>query len=160
MEAIELLTSSIRASERALAEQMLPALKAGMLLLADRGYPSYRLSCAAQATGAELLWWAAADRHLLVQRVLPDGAYLSRLTDPADSHRQANKRARSRKAGRVPPAPLQPRGPVVRVVEASSPCAPVTAPYGPATTGSSPHCSTRRRHPRGSWPPPTPGAGR
>ncbi|MEU5547770.1 IS4 family transposase [Streptomyces sioyaensis] len=115
---IDAVFGTYRTSERALAEQMLPALKTGMLLLADRGYPSYRLWCAAQATGADLLWRAAADRHLPVQRVLADGSYLSRLTNPADSHRQANKRGRSRKAGRVPPAPLQPRGPVVRVVEA------------------------------------------
>jgi hypothetical protein len=107
-----------RSSERALAERLLPALKAGMLLLADRGYPSYRLWCAARATGADLLWRVAADRHLPVQQVLPDGSYLTRLTDPADSHRQANKRARRRKAGQAPPAPLAPRGPVVRVVEA------------------------------------------
>jgi hypothetical protein len=64
------------------------------------------------------LWRVAADRHLPVQRVLPDGSCLSRLTDSADSHRQANKRARRGKAGHAPPAPLAPRGPVVRVVEA------------------------------------------
>lgn len=115
---IDAVFGTYRSGERALAEQLLPALKVGMLLLADRGYPGYRLWCAAQATGADLLWRVPADRHLPVQRVLPDGSYLSRLTDPADSHRQANKRARCRKAGHAPPAPLAPRGPVVRVVEA------------------------------------------
>ena len=107
-----------RTGERALAEQILPALKAGMLLLADRGYLSYELWCAARDTGADLLWRVPADRHLPVGRVLPDGSYLSRLTDPADSRRQAKKRGRNRKAGLAPPPPIAPRGPVVRVVEA------------------------------------------
>ncbi|MGA5507051.1 IS4 family transposase [Streptomyces umbrinus] len=106
-----------RTGERSLAERMLPALQVGMLL-ADRGFFSYRLWCAAQATGAHLLWRVQADLHLPVQRVLPDGSFLSRLTDPADSTRQAKKRARRRQAGKAQPAPLAPRGPVVRVVEA------------------------------------------
>lgn len=105
-------------SERTLAERMLPALRAGMLLLADRGFPSYRLWCAAQATGAHLVWRVPADRQLPVQQVLPDGSFLSRWTDPADSTRQAKKRARRRQAGKTPPTPLAPRGPVVRVVGA------------------------------------------
>ncbi|WP_434599795.1 IS4 family transposase [Streptomyces sp. A5-4] len=114
---VDAVFGTYRSGERALAERLLPALKVGMLLLADRGYPGYRLWCAAQATGADLLWRVPADRLLPVQRVLPDGSYLSRLTDPADSHRHALKRARHRKAGQAPPAPLAPRGPVVRVVE-------------------------------------------
>ncbi|MCX5355829.1 IS4 family transposase [Streptomyces mirabilis] len=107
-----------RTGERALAERILPALRPGMLVLADRGFFSYRLWCAAQATEAHLLWRVQADLHLPVQRVLPDGSFLSRLTDPADSTRHAKKRARRRKAGQAPPPPLAPRGPVVRVVEA------------------------------------------
>jgi hypothetical protein len=59
-----------------------------MLLPADRGCPSYRLWGAAAAP-AELLWRIQADLHLPVQRVLRDGSYLSRWTDPADSRRQA-----------------------------------------------------------------------
>jgi hypothetical protein len=88
------------------------------MLLADRGFPGYRLWCAAAATGADLLWRIQADLHLPVQRVLRDGSYLSRWTDPADPRRQAKKRARHRKAGIPPPAALPARGPVVRVVEA------------------------------------------
>ena len=107
-----------RTGERALAQRILPSLKTGMLLLADRGYPSYTLWCAAQATGAHLLWPVQADLHLPVGRVLPDGSYLSRLTDPADSRRHAKHRARNRKAGHAPPTPLAPRGPVVRVIQA------------------------------------------
>ncbi|MCW2863573.1 MAG: transposase family protein [Actinoallomurus sp.] len=89
-----------------------------MLLLADPGFPSYWLWCAAQATGAHLLWRVQADLQLPVQRLLPDSSYLSRWTDPADSRRQANKRAYNRRAGHQPPAPQAPRVPVVRVVEA------------------------------------------
>ena len=108
-----------RTGERALAERLLTALHGGMLLLADRGFFSYRLWCATRTTGAHLLWRVQADLHLPVQQVLPDGSFLSRLTDPADSTRQAKKRARRRQAGKAQPAPLAPRGPVVRVVEAA-----------------------------------------
>ncbi|MER8073827.1 IS4 family transposase [Streptomyces sp. NPDC094034] len=107
-----------RTGERALAERMLPALGPGILLLADRGFFSYRLWRAAQATQAHLLWRVQADLHLPVQQVLPDGSFLSRLTDPADTTRHARKKARRRKAGQAPPPPPVPRGPVVRVVEA------------------------------------------
>jgi len=115
---IDAVLGGYRASERALAESLLPALGTGMLLLADRGFPGYRLWCAAASTGADLLWRVQSDLHLPVQKVLPDGSYLSRWTDPADSKRQARKRGYNRSKGRNPPQPLPPRGPVVRVVEA------------------------------------------
>lgn len=88
------------------------------MLLADRGFPSYRLWCAAGATGADLLWRVQSDLHLPVQRALPDGSYLSRWTDPADSKRHVRKRSYHRSTGRKPPASEPPAGPVVRVVEA------------------------------------------
>ncbi|MDT0469995.1 hypothetical protein [Streptomyces gibsoniae] len=62
--------------------------------------------------------WLSPAPTVAIRELAPDGSYLTRLTDPADSHRQANKRGRRRKAGQAPPAPLAPRGPVVRVVEA------------------------------------------
>jgi len=45
-----------RDGEAALAEPLLDALSAGMLLLADRGFFSYALWRKASATGADLLW--------------------------------------------------------------------------------------------------------
>jgi hypothetical protein len=115
---IDAIWGTYRASERALAECLLPVLAKGMLLLADRGFPSYQLWCATVATGADLLWRVQSDLHLPVQQVLPDGSYLSRWTDPADSKRHAKKRSYNRSRGHQPPAPQPPRGPVVRVVEA------------------------------------------
>ena len=46
--------------ERALAGDLLGELRAGMLLLADRGFYGYRLWTAAAGTGADLLWRVTA----------------------------------------------------------------------------------------------------
>ena len=43
-------------SEPVLSRQLLPRLRAGMLLLADRGFYGFELWQAARATGADLLW--------------------------------------------------------------------------------------------------------
>ena len=115
---IDAVWGGYRVGERELAERLLPGLAKGMLLLADRGFPGFRLWCAALSTGAELLWRVRDDLHLPVQRVLPDGSYLSRWTDPADSKRQAKRRAYNRARGHQPPCAQPPRGPVVRVIDA------------------------------------------
>lgn len=87
--------------ERALASEAMTALRAGMLMMADRGFLSHELWQAAAATGAQLLWRASNVFTLPVLHVLADGSYLSQLA-PA-------KTARSRQAG---------WGPItVRVVE-------------------------------------------
>lgn len=65
--------------ERTLATQVLPALRPGMLLLADRGFTSYELWQTAAATGADLLWRATSVFSLPVLQELPDGSYLSHL---------------------------------------------------------------------------------
>ena len=62
--------------ERALARQLLPALRAGMLLLADRGYYSLSLWREAAATGADLLWRVKGNLPLPAVAVLPDGSWL------------------------------------------------------------------------------------
>ncbi|WP_225851333.1 IS4 family transposase [Streptomyces sp. HPF1205] len=67
--------------ERTLAHRLLPHLTAGMLLLADRGFPSFGLWEKAAATGAELLWRASDSFTLPVVEALPDGTYLSRLRE-------------------------------------------------------------------------------
>ncbi|MFF7191549.1 IS4 family transposase [Streptomyces sp. NPDC008222] len=70
---------SIEAGERALFERLLDRLAPGMLLLADRGFPSYDLYTAAAVTGAELLWRVSASFALPVKKRLADGTCLSEL---------------------------------------------------------------------------------
>jgi hypothetical protein len=70
---------SIEVGERALFKRLLDRLAPGMLLLADRGFPSYDLYTAAAATGAELLWRVSASFALPVKKRLADGTYLSEL---------------------------------------------------------------------------------
>jgi hypothetical protein len=65
--------------EMTLAQEVVPALEKGMLCLADRFFPSYRLWQAAAQTGADLLWRTRQNARLEVDRRLPDGSYLSRL---------------------------------------------------------------------------------
>jgi thymidylate kinase len=65
--------------EMTLAQEVVPALEKGMLCLADRFFPSYRLWQAAARTGADLLWRTRQNARLEVDRRLPDGSYLSRL---------------------------------------------------------------------------------
>lgn len=78
---------SIAVGERALFERLLDRPTPGMLLLADRGFPSCDLYTAAAATGAELLWRVSASFTLPVQKRLPDGTYLSELRGTRRSER-------------------------------------------------------------------------
>ena len=72
---------SLDRGEVTLAAPLLPRLRAGMLLWADRNFLGYRLWTAAAATGAELLWRAKNNLHLPLRQALPDGSYLSTLID-------------------------------------------------------------------------------
>jgi hypothetical protein len=65
--------------EITLAQAVVPALKKGMLCLADRFFPSYELWQQAAQTGAELLWRVRQNARLEGDRRLPDGSYLSRI---------------------------------------------------------------------------------
>ena len=90
--------------ERDLARQLLGSLRAGMLLLADRGFYSYRLWGEAAATGAHLLWRVKASQHLPVTRELPDGSWLTHVNDPeAVTARARRNGARRRRGSRLPP---------------------------------------------------------
>lgn len=103
--------------ERALASQLLDRLHGGMLLLADRGFYSYELWTAA-AAGAQLLWRAADSMHLPVVRELPDGSFLTRLSDPREVSRRLHKNGKRRRRGsRLGPddSPL-PGGVTARVI--------------------------------------------
>jgi hypothetical protein len=63
--------------ETTLAHQVLPALRAGMLCLADRGFFGWALWHAARATGADLVWRLKHNLRLPRETPLPDGSYLS-----------------------------------------------------------------------------------
>ena len=53
--------------ELTLAEQVIPALRNGMLCMADRFFPSYKLWRAAAKTGADLLWRTRQNARLDVK---------------------------------------------------------------------------------------------
>ena len=79
-------------SEQAMAAQMLPAkLKTGMLVLADRNFYGFKLWRIACASGAKLAWRVKTNLKLVVQQMLPDGSYLSRVFDGSDKHRIAGQ---------------------------------------------------------------------
>ena len=65
--------------ELTLAEKVIPSLGKGMLCMADRFFPSYKLWRAAAKTGADLLWRTRQNARLDVEKRLPDGSYLSRI---------------------------------------------------------------------------------
>jgi hypothetical protein len=65
--------------ELTLAEKVIPSLGKGMLCLADRFFPSYKLWRMASKTGADLLWRVRQNARLDVEKSLPDGSYLSRI---------------------------------------------------------------------------------
>jgi hypothetical protein len=65
--------------EITLAQQVVPALEKGMLCLADRFFPGYRLWQVAAGTGADLLWRVRQNARLDVDRRFADGSYLSRM---------------------------------------------------------------------------------
>lgn len=106
------------AGERELASQLLASLHSGMLLLADRGFYSYRLWTAAAATGAQLLWRAKTGMCLPVVAELPDGSWLTRITDPAAAAARRRKNGRRRRRGTKNPLPDRPLPAItVRVIE-------------------------------------------
>ena len=70
-------TGPYTCSEQTLAGQILPALKPGMLCLADRLFSTFPFWKKAVATGADLLWRIRNNLVLPVEEVLADGSYLS-----------------------------------------------------------------------------------
>jgi len=65
--------------ELTLARKVIPSLRKGMLCLADRFFPGYKLWRGAAKTGADLLWRTRQNARLDVEKRLPDGSYLSRI---------------------------------------------------------------------------------
>jgi hypothetical protein len=77
--------------ELTLAEKVIPALRPGMLCLADRFFPSYKLWRMAAKTGADLLWRTRQNARLDVEQRLPDGSYLSRIYASTSDRRKRRK---------------------------------------------------------------------
>ena len=78
-------------SEHALAKQVIPALSAGMLCLADRLFAGYSLWSQGRATGADLLWRVGKTFLLAPDKRLPDGSFHSTLYPSVqDRQRQRN----------------------------------------------------------------------
>ena len=77
--------------ELKLAEEVVPALRKGMLCLADRFFPGYKLWQQASSTGAELLWRTRQNARLEVERRFRDGSYLSRLYSSTSDRRNRRK---------------------------------------------------------------------
>jgi len=71
--------SKYATDELTLAKDIVPALRPGMLCLADRFFPSHQLWQTAAQTGADLLWRTRENARLDVDRRLADGSYLSRI---------------------------------------------------------------------------------
>ena len=66
-------------NEAPLARKLVPLLREGMLLLADRAYDAAGLLAAVAVTGAHFLVRGSASRKPAVLEVLPDGSYLSQI---------------------------------------------------------------------------------
>ncbi len=64
-------------SENALADELVQALGAGMLCLADRGFYSFERFQKARQSGAQLLWRVKSDVGLPREQTLADGSYLT-----------------------------------------------------------------------------------
>jgi hypothetical protein len=83
--------SKYRTDEITLAQEVVPALRKGMLCLADRFFPGYKLWRMAARTGADLLWRTRQNARLDVDQRLPDGSYLSRIYASTSDRRNQRK---------------------------------------------------------------------
>ena len=84
-------TDAYGSDELTLAEQVVPALGKGMLCLADRFFPSYKLWRVAAQAGADSLWRTRQNARLDIDKPLPDGSYLSRIyTSTSDRRNRRN----------------------------------------------------------------------
>jgi hypothetical protein len=82
-------------SEKAMAAELLPGwLRADMLVMADRGFYSFKLWALACDSDAALLWRLSSTIKLAVQQELPDGSFLSTVFDCADSARRHGRTVR------------------------------------------------------------------
>jgi hypothetical protein len=82
--------------ETMLAHEVLPALRPGMLCLADRQFFGHALWRTAMGTGADLLWRVKHNLRLPREAVLADGSYLTTVypSDKDRRHRQGGIQVR------------------------------------------------------------------
>jgi len=81
----------VKTGEITLAKAVLPALRTGMLCLADRHFFGFDLWTQARATGADLLWRVKQTLRLPCEARLPDGSYVSRVyASPKDQRHGTN----------------------------------------------------------------------
>ncbi|MFT7839744.1 transposase [Saccharothrix sp. BKS2] len=73
------------AAETMLIEEMFPAMRPGMLALADRHVYSFRRWSKAMDTGADLLWRVTATLTLHPVQRLADGSWIAEITPPKKS---------------------------------------------------------------------------
>lgn len=83
--------SKYATDEITLAHNVVPALRKGMLCLADRFFPGYKLWQAAARTEADLLWRTRQNARLDVEQRLADGSYLSRIYVSTSDRRNQRK---------------------------------------------------------------------
>ena len=77
--------------ENTLAKKVLSSLKAGILLIADRGFGCYPVYSAAIKTGADLLFRVRGVMKFARLTVFDDGSYLSKLyPSPNDRRKDIN----------------------------------------------------------------------
>jgi len=81
----------VTTSEIALSKAVLPALKPGMLCLADRNFFGYEMWTMAQATGADLVWRVKKNARLNVDEPCPDGSYISHIYPSEKDRRHKSK---------------------------------------------------------------------
>lgn len=101
-------------NEQTLVPDLLADLEPDMLVLADRGFYSYKLFHAITGTGAAVVFRATSKLVLPVLEVYPDGSYSSVILDPA---RQSPIRKKAKRAGEGAHDVLIAAGTPVRVVE-------------------------------------------
>lgn len=78
-------------SELVLSKQVLPALKPGMLCLADRNFFGHEMWTMARATGADLVWRVRKNARLSADTPLSDGSYISHIY-PSEKDRRHKSR--------------------------------------------------------------------
>ena len=82
-------------SENSMAAERLPSwLRKDMLVMADRGFYSFKLWTLACLSGAALLWRVSSTIKLPAQQVLSDGLYLSTVFDSEDTARRHGRTVR------------------------------------------------------------------
>ncbi|MFL6141939.1 MAG: IS4 family transposase [Labedaea sp.] len=87
---------TVSVGEQTLVPQLLPEVTPDMLILADRGFYSYKLYQAIIEIGAAVVFRATAKLVLPVLEVYPDGSYRSVVLDSATS---GSVRKRAKRAG-------------------------------------------------------------